>query len=112
MSRLLDRGGLCLEAGPEGLAVSGEVDFDVATLLAEAGSAWLAEQPAGSSVTLDLCGVNQVSSAALSVLLEWTRRARAAGVTIRAVHLSASLARLTHVAGLDALLPVVESPSA
>lgn len=108
MSRLLDRNGVCLAAGPEGLAVSGEVDFDAAASLAEAGSAWLATQPAGTSLTLDLSGVGRVSSAALSVLLEWTRRARVAGVEIQRVVLSPPLLRLTRVAGLDALLPVAE----
>ncbi|PMR76870.1 STAS domain-containing protein [Billgrantia endophytica] len=106
MSRLLDSRGISLEAGPEGLVVTGEVDFGVATELAEAGSAWLKEQPAGARVTLDLCGVEQVSSAALTVLLEWTRCARAAGVKIRSVRLSAPLARLTRVAGLDTMLPI------
>lgn len=108
MSRLLDWDGVSLEAGAEGLTVSGDVDFDVAARLAERGSAWLAGQPAAARVTLDLTGVERVSSAALSVLLEWTRRARAAGITIQRVRLSAALARLTHVAGLDALLPVAE----
>ncbi|TFH88064.1 anti-sigma factor antagonist [Billgrantia azerbaijanica] len=107
MSRLLDWDGVCLEAGAEGLTVSGNVDFEVAARLAECGSTWLAGQSADAPVTLDLTGVDRVSSAALSVLLEWTRRARATGITIRQVRLSAALARLTHVAGLDALLPVV-----
>lgn len=111
MSLLLDRGGVRLEAGPAGLAVAGDVDFDIAAPLAEAGSGWLAEQSSGSHVALDLRGVEQVSSAALSVLLEWTRRARAAGVQIDSVRLSAPLLRLTRVAGLDALLPVAETPS-
>ncbi|MFW3614302.1 STAS domain-containing protein [Billgrantia antri] len=106
MSRLLERAGVRLEAGPEGLAVSGDVDFGIAAPLAEAGSDWLAEQSAGARVVLDLEGVEQVSSAALSVLLEWARQARAADVEIRQVRLSAPLARLTRVAGLDELLPL------
>lgn len=106
MSRLLERGGIELEAGPEGLAVSGDVDFDIAAPLAEAGTAWIAGQPAGTRITLDLSGVERVSSAAVSVLLEWTRQSRRAGVKIREVRLSAPLARLTRVAGLDDLLPL------
>ncbi|MCE8014620.1 STAS domain-containing protein [Halomonas sp. MCCC 1A17488] len=106
MSRLLERGGVRLETGPQGLAVSGDVDFEIAAPLAEAGRAWLADQAAGARVVLDLGGVEQVSSAALSVLLEWARQARAAGVEIDQVKLSAPLARLTRVAGLDALLPL------
>ncbi|UYG02281.1 STAS domain-containing protein [Halomonas sp. LR3S48] len=106
MSRLFERSDVRLEAGPQGLAVSGDVDFEVAAPLVEAGSAWLNEQPAGACLVLDLGGVEQVSSAALSVLLEWTRQARTAGVEIRQVRLSAPLARLTQVAGLDELLPL------
>ncbi|MGR2737673.1 STAS domain-containing protein [Billgrantia sp. Q4P2] len=108
MSRLLERGGVRLEAGPQGLAVSGDVDFEIAAPLVESGTAWLVEQPAGTRVVLDLCGVEQVSSAALSVLLEWTRQARTAGVKIRAVRLSEPLARLTRVAELDDLLPLAD----
>ncbi|RDB44488.1 anti-sigma factor antagonist [Halomonas sp. DQ26W] len=111
MSLLLDQGGVRLEAGPARLAVTGDVDFDIAAQLADAGSGWLAEQPAGSRLELDLHGVERVSSAALSVLLEWTRRARKAGIQIDSVSLSEPLARLTRVAGLDALLPVTETPS-
>ncbi|MDI5936208.1 lipid asymmetry maintenance protein MlaB [Halomonas kalidii] len=108
MSLLLDRAGVRLTAGAEGLAVSGVVGFDVAAALAATGSDWLATQPAGNRVDFDLGGVAGVSSAALSVLLEWTRRARAAGLEVRAVHLSAPLIRLTRLAGLDRLLPLDE----
>ncbi|SDJ91103.1 STAS domain-containing protein [Billgrantia gudaonensis] len=110
MNRLLQQDGVCLEADAEGLWVSGDVDFGVAAALARAGSAWLAKQPADACVTLDLSGVERVSSAALSVLLEWTRRARAAGITIQRVRLSSALASLTRVAGLATLLPVDDAP--
>ncbi len=106
MSRLLERGDVLLEAGPEGLAVSGDVDFDIAASLAEAGTAWLVKQPGDSRIMLDLGGVERVSSAAVSVLLEWTRQARSAGVEIHEVRLSAPLLRLTRVSGLDELLPL------
>lgn len=111
MSLLLDHGGVCLEASPGRLAVTGDVDFDMAAQLAEAGSGWLAEQLAGSRMELDLQGVEQVSSAALSVLLEWTRCARGAGIQIDSVRLSVPLLGLTRVAGLDALLPVAQTTS-
>lgn len=106
MTRLLDERGVRLEADGRRLAVSGDVDFDVAAALAASGSAWLSERPPGQALVLDLSGVERVSSAALSVLLEWTRRADAGRLEIERVELSAPLARLTHVAGLDALLPI------
>ncbi|MDT8880377.1 STAS domain-containing protein [Halomonas saccharevitans] len=106
MSELFERHGSRLEADDRRLAVTGEVGFGVASALAEAGRDWLAARPAGSEVTFDLSGVGRVSSAALSVLLEWTRRAREAGVHVACVRLSPPLARLTRVAGLDTLLPL------
>ncbi|MFC3283583.1 STAS domain-containing protein [Litchfieldella rifensis] len=105
MIPLLDRQGARLEADDSGLAVSGEVDFDVAAALAASGSEWLSSRPVGAHIHFDLQGVNRVSSAALSVMLEWTRVARAAGLEVSEVELSPPLARLTAVAGLDALLP-------
>lgn len=110
MTRLLDLDGVCLEAGPEGLVVNGDVDFAIAASLVQAGSDWLGQQPAGTRVTLDLGGVGRISSAALSMLLEWTRQARSAGIEIGGVRLSPPLLRLTRLAGLDALLPIVATP--
>lgn len=105
MMPLLECGPVTLKAGSHGLVVQGDVDFDTAAALAGAGSAWLQKQPAGSLVVLDLTGIEHISSAALSVLLEWLRQARSMNVVIQNVELSTPLARLTAVAGLDALLP-------
>lgn len=105
MTPLLECGQATLKAGSHGLMVQGDVDFDTAAALAGAGSAWLRGQPAGSLVVLDLTGIERVSSAALSVLLEWMRHARSMGVVIQSVELSTPLLQLTAVAGLDALLP-------
>ncbi|ERS89118.1 MULTISPECIES: STAS domain-containing protein [unclassified Halomonas] len=107
MSDLLALDGLRLEAGDACLVVVGEVGFEHAAALAEAGSRWLAGRAAGEGVGFDLTGVAGVSSAALSVLLEWARAARRAGLTLEGVRLPAPLLRLTELAGLDRLLPVV-----
>lgn len=108
MSVLFDHHGARLEGDGGHLAVTGEVGFGVAAAMAEVGRDWLASRPAGSAVSFDLSGVGRVSSAALSVLLEWTRRAREAEVRVERVRLSLPLARLTRVAGLDTLLPLGE----
>ncbi|MBD3897374.1 STAS domain-containing protein [Halomonas sp. ML-15] len=105
MTRLFEEGDVRLDVEGARLAVGGDVDFEVAAGLAASGSAWLAQQPAATRLVLDLSGVDRVSSAALSVLLEWTRCAEAAGLVIDSVTLSAPLARLTRMAGLDTLLP-------
>ncbi|XKE46716.1 STAS domain-containing protein [Halomonas organivorans] len=110
MSVLLENGTNRLEAVDGALVVSGEVDFDGAAAMAAAGRSWLASRSSGERVTFDLSGVGRVSSAAISVLLEWTRQTRAQGVELEQVRLSTPLARLTRVAGLDTLLPV-EAPA-
>lgn len=105
MTRLFDDQGVHLEATEGRLAVGGDVDFDVAAPLAAAGARWLAQQPAACRLHLDLRGVDQVSSAALSVMLEWLRSAHRAGLEVEAVQLSPALAKLTALAGLNSLLP-------
>ncbi|MFP4261746.1 MAG: lipid asymmetry maintenance protein MlaB [Halomonas sp.] len=106
MSDLLARDGLRLSTRDGGLVVVGEVGFEHAAELAEAGSRWLAGREAGAGVGFDLTGVAGVSSAALSVLLEWARASRRAGLTLERVRLAGPLLRLTELAGLDRLLPV------
>lgn len=110
MSRLLNEGGVRLDGAGTRLSVNGDVDFDVAAALAASGNAWLAGQPAGNRLVLDLRGVERVSSAALSVLVEWARCAQVANLEIDEVLLSEPLRRLTQMAGLDRLLPM--SPAA
>ena len=106
MTLLLEHHGARLEVTAEGLRVSGRVGFEAATALAAAGREWLATQPEGTRVVFDLCGVAGVSSAALSVVLEWVRATRNSGLALANVRLSHSLRRLTEVAGLDRLLPL------
>ncbi|MGM0983874.1 MAG: STAS domain-containing protein [Pseudomonadota bacterium] len=106
MSVLLEQHGSCLQSDGCRLVVTGEVGFEAASAMSEAGRDWLADQPDGSEVVFDLSGVERVSSAALSVLLEWTRQARDAGVEVASVNLSAPLDRLTRLAGLETLLPL------
>ncbi|QFT85682.1 STAS domain protein [Halomonas sp. THAF12] len=112
MSVLLDNGANRLEADGEVLSVSGEVDFASAAEIAATGQRWLAGLSEGSRVVFDLGGVGRVSSAAVSVLLEWARQSRASGLELEAVRLSPPLARLTEVAGVDTLLPVQASVDA
>nr|WP_298249887.1 STAS domain-containing protein [uncultured Halomonas sp.] len=107
MTPLLERDGLCLEASAQCLVVSGRVSFERATELADAGSRWLAGRQAGEAVSFDLGGVADVSTAALSVLLEWARASRRAGLTLERVSLSPALSPLTDLAGLERLLPLV-----
>jgi phospholipid transport system transporter-binding protein len=105
MSLLLEAGDSRLGAEGTTLSVTGGVDFEGAAELANTGSQWLAQQPPGSTVVLDLGGVDRISSAAISVMLEWLRVAEAKRLTVQAVELSPPLLRLAEVAGIDSLLP-------
>ncbi|GAA0580115.1 lipid asymmetry maintenance protein MlaB [Halomonas salifodinae] len=107
MTLLLEAQGVRLSVEGNRLRVDGDVDFEVAASLAAAGSDWLADLPPGSRVVIDLGGVDRVSSAALSMLLQWLRDSRGVGAEVTEVALSAPLARLTRLADLDALLPGV-----
>lgn len=109
MIRLLGHVGVTLEAGGDALKVDGQVGFEAAAALAEAGRRWLAEQPAGTRVSFDFTGVADVSSAALSVLLEWARAASGAGLELLTVSLSPALWRLADLAGFERLLPVTSA---
>ncbi|WP_043526831.1 STAS domain-containing protein [Litchfieldella xinjiangensis] len=106
MTPLFSRPDTRLEAGDAVLRITGEVDFDVAAPLAASGRQWLSAVAPGQTVSFDLSGVDRVSSAALSVLLDWTRCSHAAELNVEKVVLSPALARLTAVADLDSLLPI------
>ena len=67
--------------------------------LAEGDRAW---PPAGW--TIDLGGLDQVDSAALSVLLTWQRRADAESQRLRMVNLPDSLRSLADVYGVQPMI--------
>jgi phospholipid transport system transporter-binding protein len=62
------------------------------------------------AVTIDLAGVTEVDSTAVSLLLEWRRHAAAAGRAIRYVNLPANLVSLAELYGVTELLG--EAPGA
>jgi len=57
-----------------------------------------------AEVTLDLAGVTEVDSAALSLLFEWRRAALAAGRSIRYVNLPENLESLARLYGVAELV--------
>ena len=63
-----------------------------------------AERFTGSRVTVDLSGVTEVDSSALSLLLEWRREAVRNGREIRYHKLPASLRSLADLYGVTELL--------
>ena len=81
-------------------AVEGPVTAaNVVSLLAQG-----AERFTGPSVTVDLAGVTEVDSSALSLLLEWRREAVRNGREIRFRNLPASLKSLAELYGITELL--------
>jgi phospholipid transport system transporter-binding protein len=63
-----------------------------------------AKQIEGTRVTVDLSGVTEVDSAALSLLLEWRRQAMQASRTIRYINLPQNLRSLAELYGITELL--------
>jgi phospholipid transport system transporter-binding protein len=57
---------------------------------------------------IDLAGVTEVDSSAVSLLLEWQRQAARRGMRLRFAHLPASLKSLAALYGVTDLLPEAE----
>lgn len=85
-------GDRCTLQGPVNMA-------NVESLLEEG-----ARQMAGQQVTIDLAGVTEVDSSALSLLLEWRRQALRANRVIRYVNLPANLRSLAELYGVTEFL--------
>ena len=84
--------GHCLLRGPVTMA-------NVESLVEEG-----VRQIVGSDVTIDLSGVEEVDSTAVSLLLEWRRQGLRANCNIRYVNLPANLTSLAELYGVTELL--------
>jgi phospholipid transport system transporter-binding protein len=81
-------------------AIEGPVTADnVLSLLAQG-----AQQLTGPRMTVDLAGVTEVDSTALSLLLEWRREAIRNGRDVRFRNLPASMKSLAELYGVTELL--------
>ena len=80
--------------------VQGPVTIATIRSLLEAGEHGIA----GAEVTIDLAGVTEVDSTAVSLLLEWRRQAAAADRTVRYVNLPGNLKSLAELYGVTGLL--------
>jgi phospholipid transport system transporter-binding protein len=85
-------GGRCTLQGP--------VTIENVQSLLEEG----ARDISGTEVTIDLGGVTEVDSTAVSLLLEWRRQATAASRKVRYVNLPANLRSLAELYGVTELL--------
>lgn len=81
-------------------AVQGPITLDnVVVLLAEGNGRFTA-----ADVSVDLAGVTEVDSSALSLLLEWRREAGRNGRAIRYLNLPANLRSLAQLYGITELV--------
>jgi phospholipid transport system transporter-binding protein len=80
--------------------VQGPITVDNVVTLLEQGR----EQLAAASATIDLSGVTEVDSSALSLLLEWRRDAARSGRTVRFDRLPTNLRSLAQLYGVTELL--------
>jgi phospholipid transport system transporter-binding protein len=80
--------------------VEGPITLEnVTSVLAESERAFT-----GTHLVVDLAGVTEVDSAAVSLLLEWQRQARAVSRRIEVVNIPASLQSLAELYGVSELL--------
>jgi phospholipid transport system transporter-binding protein len=80
--------------------LQGPVTVDNVVSLLEQGR----EQLTSASATIDLSGVTEVDSSALSLLLEWRRDAARNGRAVRFARLPANLQSLAQLYGVTELL--------
>ncbi|MBX3651629.1 MAG: STAS domain-containing protein [Burkholderiales bacterium] len=80
--------------------LKGAVNLETALALREDGLRLFTAQ----EVTLDLSGVTEVDSAAVSLLFEWRRAALAGGHSIRYVNLPGNLKSLARLYGVTELV--------
>jgi phospholipid transport system transporter-binding protein len=90
-----------VSATPEGLRVEGVLDFGTVPGLVPRLAGFLGRSP---RVAADLSGVTRANSAALALMVEWTRQARAAGCELRFLHVPAQLHTIAEVTGVDEIL--------
>lgn len=83
--------------------VTGDILVDNANAILQESSALQIDQ----DLVIDLAKVSNLDTAALSLLLEWQRRAIAADKTIEFVNLPESLVSLAALYGITDLIPIV-----
>jgi phospholipid transport system transporter-binding protein len=84
------------------LRVSGPIQLTNVRALLDASASLLGPEV----TTVDLSGVTEVDSSAVSLLLEWQRQAAGHGVRLRFAHLPPALSSLAELYGVSGLLPV------
>jgi phospholipid transport system transporter-binding protein len=90
------------------LLLSGSITFSDALEWREA----VLQELDRDGLILDLAGIHEADSAALSLLLEWRREAGARGYALRYANLPQAIRSLAEVYGVVGLIPVADPPPA
>ena len=84
------------------LYISGPITLENAMTLREQSEPYFDR----SQLLFDFSEVSEVDSAAVSLMLEWSRKARATGCEVRFANLGESITSLTDLYGVEDLIPV------
>jgi len=84
-----------------GFALTGELGYATVERILRDASGLFAE---GTPVVIDLAEVARADSAGIALLLEWRRRAREAGVSLKFAHPPTQVRAIAGVAGVDGVL--------
>jgi ABC-type transporter Mla MlaB component len=82
------------------LYVSGPVTLETVMELLEAGDRYIG----GPRAVIDFSEASQIDSASVSLMLEWSRRARDKGAEVRFANLGESIKSLTDLYGVEDLI--------
>jgi phospholipid transport system transporter-binding protein len=80
--------------------ISGDVQFGTAKTLLDASS----QLPIAANTLVDFKAVTDIDTAAISLILEWKRRAQKENKSLQFVNLSANLTSLTELYGVAELI--------
>jgi phospholipid transport system transporter-binding protein len=96
-----------IERTDDRLLLSGSITFNDALEWREA----VLKELDRDGLVIDLAGVEEADSAALSLLLEWRREAKARGYRLRYANLPQAIRSLAEVYGVSSLIPAIGTPT-
>lgn len=96
-----------IERRPDRLVLGGSITFNDALEWREA----VLKELDRDGLVIDLAGVEEADSAALSLLLEWRREAKARGYGLRYANLPQAIRSLAEVYGVSSLIPAIDTPA-
>jgi phospholipid transport system transporter-binding protein len=89
------------EPAPGHFLLSGELSFDsVGKALKLTAKMFLVP----AKVTIDLGGIERADSAGLALMIEWMRRAREGGASLKFANIPEQLLAMARVAGVDQII--------